>query len=58
MKTPPKGFTGITLSDELKDRLKRIAEAENLSVPDLIRSMLGTLYPDSPAVSGEERKGK
>lgn len=55
---PPKGFTQITVSDQLKDQLKRIAEAEGLSMPDLIRRMLGTNYPDYPAGSGGEIKGK
>jgi len=58
MKTPPKGFTGLTVSDELKDWIKRVAEAEGLSMPDLIRKMLGVQYPDSPAGSGEGIKGK
>ena len=53
---PKKGFTQITVSDQLKDQLKRIAEAEGLSMPDLIRRMLGTLYPDYPAKVGKERK--
>ena len=32
--------------------------AEDMSMPDLIRKMLGTLYSDSPAGSGKEIKGK
>jgi len=41
---PPKGFTGLTVSDELKAWIKRVAEAEGLSMPDLIRKMLGVQY--------------
>ena len=52
---PKKGFTQITVSDQLKDQLKSIAEAEGLSMPDLIRRMLGTLYPDYPAKAGKEK---
>jgi len=53
---PPKGFTQITVSDKLKDHLMRTAEAEGLSMPDLIRKMLGDQYPDHPAEAGEEKK--
>ena len=51
---PPKGFTGLTVSNELKAWIKRVAEAEGLTMPDLIRKMLRDQYPDTPAGSGEE----
>jgi len=53
---PKKGFTQITVPNELKKRIHRIARAEGLSMPDLIRKMLGTMYPDNPAEAGEEKK--
>lgn len=56
MKTPKKGFSQITVSDHLKEKIRSIAEAEGLSMPDLIRKMLGTNYPDYPAGNGEEKE--
>jgi len=56
MKTPPKGFKQITVPDALHGRIQGIAEAEGLSMPDLIRKMLGDQYPDHPAEAGEEKK--
>ncbi len=58
MKTPRKGYTKITVSDALKDQLKCIAEAEGLSMPGLIKKMLGALYPEhpDPVGAGEERE--
>jgi len=58
MKTPKPGFKQVTVPDALYDRIQGIAKAEGLSMPDLLRKMLGTMYPDSPAGSGEEIKGK
>ena len=53
---PPKGFTQVTISEELKERIQGIARAEGLSMPDLIRKMLGVMYPDHPVESGEEKE--
>ena len=61
MKTPPKGFTQITVSDKLKRRLKCTAEALGLSMPDLIRRMLGDLeseHPDQEGTGKSEKKLK
>jgi len=58
MKTPKKGYKQITVPDALYGRIQGIAAAEGRSMPDLIRKMLGDQYPDCPAGSGEEIKGK
>jgi len=58
MKTPKPGYKQITVSAALYSQVQGAAEAEGLSMPDLLRMMLGTLYPDYPAMAGEEIKGK
>lgn len=42
---PKKGFTQVTIADALKGKLMRAAEAEGLSMPGLIKKMLGEQYP-------------
>ena len=56
MKTPKPGFKQITISEELKDQIQSRARAEGLTMPDLIRKMLGVMYPDHPVESGEEKE--
>ena len=58
MKTPKPGYKQVTVPDALYDRIQGIAKAEDMSMPDLIRKMLGIMYSDSPAGSGKEIKGK
>ena len=41
---------------QLKDRIKRTAEAEGLTMPDLIRQMLRANYPDHPDPVGSGEK--
>jgi len=43
---PRQGYKQVTLPEELHGRLKRVAEAEGLGMPDLIRKMLGDLECD------------
>lgn len=38
---PKEGFTQVTIADALKGKLKCAAEAEGLSMPGLIKKMLG-----------------
>jgi len=45
-KLPREGFTKITVSDGLKKMLKRVAEAEGVSMPKLILNMTEKLYTD------------
>ncbi|HUW44784.1 MAG TPA: ribbon-helix-helix protein, CopG family [Dehalococcoidia bacterium] len=56
MKTPKPGFKQITLSEELKDQIQSRARAEGLTMPDLLRKLLETNYPDYPAPAGEEKE--
>ena len=39
-KLPKKGYTVITVNRRLYEQLKRVAEAENVTIPSLIRKML------------------
>jgi len=62
MKTPKKGFKGITVSDALYSQIQDTARIEGLSMPDLLRKMLGDQYPDpgvwEELVNMEEEKRK
>jgi len=55
---PKPGFKQITVSDALYDRVQGIARGEGLSMPDLIRKMLGALYPEHPVPEGTEEREK
>lgn len=57
---PKKGYKQITTSNALHGQLKRIAAAEGLSMPGLIRKMLGELYPEYPIPegAGEEKENE
>lgn len=54
-KMPKEGFTQITVSNTLKDKLKRAAKAVGLSMPRLIRKMLGEQYPEHLADEAGKR---
>jgi len=55
---PKLGFSKLTISDKLKEQLRRIARVENLSMPKLILMMLENLYPEYlvPEGAGKERE--
>jgi len=57
---PKPGFSKLTISDKLKEQLRRIAKVENLSMPGLILRMLENLYPEYlvPEGTGEEKENE